>query len=154
MLRPDQKSAQFTANIIATKTDGTTLSDAETFMLVRTDREGSSRRHRLLFNYAEEDPIGRSKALIETDIVPDIKAGSKVYVYGHTDSLGADQVNLQLSRSRANDVKKILQEAISARGISGVKIYAYGLGEDDSPFENEFPEGRMYNRTVIIDIVP
>lgn len=154
MLRPDQKSAQFTSEIVATKADGNTLTDTETFLLVRTEREGTSRRHRLLFNYAEDDPVSRSKALIESDVVPDIKNGSKIYVYGHTDSLGSDQANLQLARSRANDVKKILQDAISSRGLTGVKVYAYGAGEDDSPFENEFPEGRMYNRTVIIDILP
>jgi hypothetical protein len=41
-------------------------------------------------------------------------------------------------------------------GKKGIKFETYGFGEDagTSPFENNFPEERFYNRTVIIDIIP
>jgi hypothetical protein len=41
-------------------------------------------------------------------------------------------------------------------GTRGVKFETFGFGEDSgmAPFENNLPEERFYNRTVIIDIIP
>jgi hypothetical protein len=51
---------------------------------------------------------------------------------------------------------KFLEYNLSKAGRSGVKFSVYGLGEDQflSPFDNNLPEERFYNRTVIIDILP
>ncbi len=41
-------------------------------------------------------------------------------------------------------------------GKKGIKFEIFGFGEDAgmAPFENNLPEERFYNRTVIIDIIP
>lgn len=41
-------------------------------------------------------------------------------------------------------------------GKKGIRYENYGFGEDEnmSPFENNYPEERFYNRTVIVDIIP
>jgi outer membrane protein OmpA-like peptidoglycan-associated protein len=92
-----------------------------------------------------------------TDIVtPKIPVGGKVIIHGHTDIIGGEEYNLNLSAARANDVKKIIENALSKAGRNDVKFEVNGFGEDEnrSPFENKTPEERFYNRTVIIDIVP
>ncbi|MCX6140227.1 MAG: OmpA family protein [Candidatus Kapabacteria bacterium] len=154
LLATNQPSGQFTMEVVAKTADGRTLSDTEPFTLTRTASEGVSQRYRLVFNYAEEDPVGRSKDYLMKEIAPNLTSGAKVVIYGHTDNLGKDATNLDLSNSRANEVKKILQDAASSRGLSGVTITAKGMGENEPPFGNELPEGRMYNRTVIIDVIP
>ena len=75
---------------------------------------------------------------------------------GHTDIIGEEAHNLELSLARANDVKTILENGLSKAGRSDVKFEVHGFGEDQNlaPFENKFPEQRFYNRTVIIDIIP
>jgi outer membrane protein OmpA-like peptidoglycan-associated protein len=63
---------------------------------------------------------------------------------------------MTLSLDRANEVRGIIESALSKAGRTDVKFEAYGFGEDQNlaPFENKFPEERFYNRTVIIDIIP
>jgi hypothetical protein len=52
--------------------------------------------------------------------------------------------------------QKIIERALSSAGKKGVKFETYGFGKDAgmAPFENNLPEERFYNRTVIIDIIP
>ena len=61
-----------------------------------------------------------------------------------------------LSYDRAAGAQKIIEEALFKAGKKGVKFVTFGFGEDTgmAPFENNLPEERFYNRTVIIDIVP
>lgn len=75
-------------------------------------------------------------------------------IHGHTDTIGNVNYNLNLSKSRANDVKNTLEKALQQLGRTDVKFEITGFGEDPNyaPFQNEFPEERFYNRTVIIDI--
>lgn len=52
--------------------------------------------------------------------------------------------------------QQIIEKALMRAGDKNVTFETSGFGEDDqvAPFENNFPEGRFYNRTVIIDIIP
>ncbi len=58
--------------------------------------------------------------------------------------------------ARANEVRGILENALTKAGRTDVKFEVYGFGEDLdlAPFGNGTPEERFYNRTVIIDIIP
>ena len=79
-----------------------------------------------------------------------------VQINGYTDIIGDAANNQKLSLKRANDVKKIIESTLSKLGRSDVQFKVNGMGEneDSSQFENEFPEERFYNRTVIIDLLP
>jgi len=57
---------------------------------------------------------------------------------------------------RANDVKAIIEKSLAKAGRTDVTFVVHSFGEDEklSPFENNFPEERFYNRTVLIDIIP
>ena len=89
-------------------------------------------------------------------VIPKIPMNATVILHGHTDIIGEEAYNLKLSSERVHDVRTILDKGLAAAGRSDVKFEEQSYGEDLNlaPFENKYPEGRFYNRTVIIDIVP
>lgn len=71
-----------------------------------------------------------------------------VQVEGHTDSIGEESYNQDLSNRRANAVK----EALLARGVSAERIQAMGKGEALPVASNDSAAGRQQNRRVEIII--
>jgi len=65
-------------------------------------------------------------------------------VEGHTDSVGGDDYNQQLSEHRAEAVRDYLVQ----QGISAPSIEAKGFGKTEPIASNETPEGRQQNRRV------
>ena len=68
----------------------------------------------------------------------------KVLIEGHTDSVGADDYNQQLSERRAAAV----QTALLERGVSSSQITALGKGETFPVASNDNAGGRQQNRRV------
>ena len=89
-------------------------------------------------------------------VTPLIPENGTVIIHGHTDIIGEEPYNRTLSHERAMGTQKVIDQALSKAGKKGVKFETYGFGEDENmaPFENNFPEERFYNRTVIVDIIP
>lgn len=75
---------------------------------------------------------------------------TRVEVIGHTDSVGADAYNLDLSQRRANAVAGILR----AGGVAPSRIVAVGRGETMPVASNDTAAGRQQNRRVEIIIRP
>ncbi len=69
-----------------------------------------------------------------------------VEIGGHTDSQGGDDLNQQLSQSRAEAVRT----ALIARGVPEAGITAVGYGETQPIADNETEEGRAANRRTAI----
>ncbi len=67
-----------------------------------------------------------------------------VEVRGHTDSIGTEEGNMQLSRMRAEAVRDYL----IARGVEPQRITAIGLGRSQPVDTNDTPTGRARNRRV------
>jgi len=67
-----------------------------------------------------------------------------VEIIGHTDDVGSDKFNQELSEKRANAVKFYL----IANGISPKRLTARGMGEKDPIASNKIPEGRALNRRI------
>ena len=65
-------------------------------------------------------------------------------VEGHTDSIGSDEYNQQLSEHRAEAVRDYLVQ----QGISSQSIEAHGFGKTEPIASNDTPEGRQQNRRV------
>jgi len=65
-------------------------------------------------------------------------------VEGHTDSVGSDEYNQELSEHRAEAVRDYLVQ----QGISADSIGARGLGKTEPIASNETAEGRQQNRRV------
>lgn len=73
----------------------------------------------------------------------------KVEVGGHTDSSGADAVNLALSQRRAESVRQYL----IGKGIAGDRLVAKGYGEAQPVADNKTAQGRSTNRRVELKIL-
>lgn len=154
LLGEDDSSEEFTVEVVAKTKDGRTLSDTEKFELFLNKKDAMAERHVLTFEYAEEDPVSRSQAFIN-DIAKRIPNGATVIVSGYTDNIGNEDVNQKLSLQRAREVEKIIEDQVRAAGKKAdVRAFGYGEASDRHPYPNERPEGRMYNRTVIVDILP
>lgn len=69
----------------------------------------------------------------------------KLLIEGHTDAIGDDEFNLDLSRKRAASVKKYLVEN---HGIDATRLETQGFGEQNPVDSNDTPEGRQNNRRV------
>jgi outer membrane protein OmpA-like peptidoglycan-associated protein len=73
-----------------------------------------------------------------------------VRVEGHTDSVGSEQYNQDLSNRRAMAVKTLLIQ----RGVADSRIEAVGYGEAMPVATNDTEAGRQKNRRVEIKIAP
>lgn len=72
----------------------------------------------------------------------------RVYVHGHTDAVGAELQNQQLSELRAEAVRSLLVQA----GVDADRIFAIGYGLARPVADNETIRGRALNRRVEIVI--
>lgn len=73
-----------------------------------------------------------------------------ILVEGHTDSVGSQEYNQNLSERRAKSVKRLFVE----RGVPPHRITISGYGESRPVATNATPEGRRTNRRVEIGINP
>ena len=80
------------------------------------------------------------KALMTLKTYSDIE----VEISGHTDKIGAYEMNIKLSQRRADAVKKWLVE----KGIDPKRITAQGYGPDKPIAPNSTKEGRQKNRRI------
>jgi outer membrane protein OmpA-like peptidoglycan-associated protein len=94
-------------------------------------------------------PIARSK--LDEVAKALIDQGYKsIVVEGHTDSVGGDAQNTDLSQRRADSVRVHLV----TQGITAGKISSVGLGESRPIADNSSPDGRANNRRVEIIVQP
>jgi len=119
-----------------------------------TDEQGM--RFSVLYEFDDSKSIGIYEKYLTDVVTPKIPKKATVIVHGYTDITGDAAYNERLSLSRANDAKAIIERELVRVGRTDVKFEVFGFGEDESiaPFENNLPEERFYNRTVIIDIIP
>jgi OOP family OmpA-OmpF porin len=73
-----------------------------------------------------------------------IQKGFRLKLSGHTDNIGSDESNMNLSNNRANAVKDYLV----SKGVSSFKIEATGFGETQPLESNKTAKGRQANRRV------
>ncbi len=67
-----------------------------------------------------------------------------VAIEGHTDSVGSDDYNQQLSERRAQAVRDYFVQ----QGINSSNVEAHGYGKTEPIATNDTPEGRQQNRRV------
>ncbi len=72
----------------------------------------------------------------------------RITIKGHTDSVGAEDYNQQLSRRRADAVARFLR----VNGIDTSRLVVEGLGESEPVADNNTAEGRQQNRRVEFEI--
>ncbi|WP_159519014.1 OmpA family protein [Sunxiuqinia indica] len=113
-------------------------------------------RFSVIYEFNNSEAIAMYNKYLTEVVTPKVPKNGLVIIHGHTDVIGDEDRNLNLSTARANDVKAIMEKALAKSNRSDVKFEVLGFGEDKSlaPFNNKFPEERFYNRTVVVDIIP
>jgi len=99
------------------------------------------------FDTAKADiRAGEQKTLNEVVKVMKANPELKFAIHGYTDSRGSDEYNMDLSKRRAEAVKKYLTD----RGIDGKRLKTVAHGERDPIAPNYTDEGMAKNRRVEI----
>jgi len=73
----------------------------------------------------------------------------ELLVEGHTDSVGSDAYNIELSQRRADSVRAFLVQ----NGVGPERILTSGFGKAYPVASNDTPEGRQQNRRVEVIIL-
>lgn len=139
-----------------TKNGLSVTKESSVSLMKMTDGKQEGLRYSILFDFDKSKTIATYEKFLTDMVTPLIPENGTVIIHGHTDVIGDEKYNRTLSNSRAMDAQQIIERALSGAGKKGVKFETYGFGEDAgmAPFENNLPEERFYNRTVIIDIIP
>ena len=157
MLTQDGSSTEtVTAQLTAATTDGKTIVATRD---IPVRRSFSSRRYS---GEVVQDSLVERYSLIFFDFnTPEIsdfnndaiqlirnrmRTSSSVAITGLTDRIGEENYNQDLSKQRAVETAKHIRTRIVPE-----QLKAEGAGEEFI-FNNDLPEGRMYNRTVIVEI--
>ncbi|NEV61937.1 OmpA family protein [Thiorhodococcus minor] len=94
-------------------------------------------------------PAGELGSLDRISALLDKEEGLSVRIEGHTDSVGSDELNLNLSQQRAQAV----QQALIERGVDPDRMQAEGIGSARPIATNATAAGRSKNRRVEIYLV-
>jgi outer membrane protein OmpA-like peptidoglycan-associated protein len=106
----------------------------------------TARLYGIYFSFARADLRAQSeRTLKEIASVLDSHPDWKLRIDGHTDNIGNDAENLNLSRQRAAAVKTAL---VSRFRIEASRLTTGGYGETSPREKNDTPEGRALNRRV------
>ena len=150
-------SGNYKIEMLGETNGGKTIRESTTLSLAKSEEaKQEGLRYSILFDFNQYKSIASYEKFLIDVVAPLVTDNATVIVHGHTDVIGQDAYNKNLSAERAAGAQKILETALVKRNTKGVVFQTNGFGEDAamSPFENNLPEERFYNRTVIIDIVP
>ncbi|MGF1687359.1 OmpA family protein [Photobacterium japonica] len=75
---------------------------------------------------------------------------SRIFVGGHTDSVGSDEYNRVLSTKRATSVSDLL----TTYGVDSKRVGVFGFGESAPIGDNKKASGRQDNRRIEIRLTP
>jgi outer membrane protein OmpA-like peptidoglycan-associated protein len=139
-----------------TKNGNAVQKESSISLMKASDIKQEGLRYSILFDFDKSKTIDAYETFLSGIVAPLITSNSTVIIHGHTDAIGDESYNHTLSHDRAAGAQRLIEKALANAGTTGVKFETYGFGEDANmaPFENNLPEKRFYNRTVIIDIVP
>lgn len=79
------------------------------------------------------------------------KPDYQVQITGHTDNVGGDKYNLNLSKKRAESIKQFL---IAFEELNEGIIQTQGMGKNSPVTSNQTPKGRALNRRVEFKLKP
>lgn len=113
-------------------------------------------RFSILFDFDQSKTTASYDKFLTEVVAPLIPDSSIVIIHGYTDIIGEEEYNDNLSLERVRDAQSIIERALSNLGKRGITYQTFGFGENlqYARFDNYYPEGRFYNREVVIDIIP
>lgn len=75
---------------------------------------------------------------------------SRVFIAGHTDSVGSEEYNRKLSMKRAQSVSDLLAD----NGVNAKRLGVFGFGESAPIADNMMATGRQANRRIEVRLTP
>jgi len=133
-------------------TDGngkTYSADGMTRIVRKTvDHDNLEKYAMLSFDFDRSEINDRARAMINLIGESITRDANGIAVKGFCDNTGADDYNQALSEARAAEAAKALRAAAKLPA----NVTVVGSGKRDPKFTNEFPEGRMLNRRVEVNI--
>lgn len=99
---------------------------------------------KFMFDFGKADLKAGSLPVLakQAQVLRDSFIGVRVFVCGHTDSIGSDEANISLSLKRAQAVA----EQLEVNGLLKERMNVLGLGKEFPVENNETDEGRAANR--------
>jgi len=145
---------KFNAKVNINLQDGKQVSEDVDFKLYKERELKNASRYLMIFDYNKSDPVMVYETKIRKEIVPGMNTGNRVIVHGHTDIIGNEEGNQKLSQERADQAKKIIDNQLG-RDNKKIDVQALGTGQSimQYTFDNQYPEGRMYNRNVFVEVI-
>jgi len=104
----------------------------------------------ILFDFNSAEIKERNKTVVDR-IIQRLKKfpSAKINIIGHTDNIGKDEYNLNLSERRA---EAVFDQMLETGMISLENITYTGVGPNNPLYDNLTPEGRSLNRTVTVTL--
>lgn len=104
----------------------------------------------ILFDFDRADLKDRNQIIVNRVLarVAELK-GAAMDIAGHTDIIGKEKYNIELSGRRA---KAVYDSTVQSGIAAEAQITHAGNGPNNPPYDNSLPEGRSLNRTVIINL--
>jgi OOP family OmpA-OmpF porin len=98
------------------------------------------------FKFGSSEIVEESKQLLDDTALKALNESPnlRVRIEGHTDSMGPEAYNMNLSLQRAEAVKKYLV----AQGVDSYRMEVFGKGEGYPMASNDTEEGRAHNRRI------
>ena len=140
--------------VVITDKSGNKTEENYLFKLTKDTELKNASRYLMIFGYNQSNAVLEYEAKIRSEIVPGINEGNTVIIHGHTDNIGTETGNKKLSFERANQAKFIIDDQLK-KDNKKVNVNAIGTGQNKTPytFDNRYPEGRMYNRYVFVEVI-
>lgn len=103
----------------------------------------------ILFDFDEATLRPASEAeLTKLAVILNKYPDTNILLEGHTDAMGSDEYNLNLSRLRAQSVSAFL----SSQAVTATRLTIMGYGESQPIATNDTEEGRQLNRRVEVAV--
>jgi outer membrane protein OmpA-like peptidoglycan-associated protein/Mg-chelatase subunit ChlD len=104
----------------------------------------------ILFDFDRADIKDRNQAVMDR-IIARIKEvpTATVRIVGHTDTIGKETYNVDLSERRARAAFEMI---VAGGAVNSGNISYEGAGPHNPLFDNQLPEGRALNRTVTVTL--
>lgn len=129
---------------------GGTLWRADFYVRTRPDSIFRSPNNRLNFVFGKDEVTTASDSLLGNMADKIVKDNTGILIEGHTDSIGSDEYNRDLSERRALRVAEKLEE----QGVSEDQIELQAYGAAKPAADNSLLDGRAANRRVDINKNP
>ncbi|MFA6570580.1 MAG: OmpA family protein [Bacteroidota bacterium] len=147
-------NGRYNAKVVVTTKDGKEYTEDVDFKLTKSKEIKNASRYLMIFDYNKSDPVLTYETKIRKEITPGMNEGNTVIIHGHTDIIGNEAGNQKLSQERSDQAKRIVDDQLGKENKK-IAVQSIGTGQTKMQytFENRYPEGRMYNRNVFVEVI-